>query len=160
MSLLLSLLLLPLASAQWWLFPWLPVAPIRFGTQNCIHDCFLAEPTWFFCTASRSLGYCCPDQTKIECVENATLNTYCSLGAANQTVARYSYCPRRTEPCVTPGPTLTPMLNMPQSVAAVKSMNGSAGDVCTWEMKFNGPWFQQNHPGVSLSDVFVELQVM
>lgn len=106
-------------------------------TQKCISGCLenAKYRTWFFCNSSRTAGYCCNDNSRLECNENATVGRYCSNRAVNQSIARYAYCPRRTDACQTIGKALVPLINQVQRVKLLDIMNGANSDVCNWEIK-------------------------
>ena len=82
-------------------------------TAKCNSGCFKEHEDVYYCSHSRETGYCCPSgSTATECIEDAANEVYCSNSIANGTLfMRYTYCPRKTNPCVTSGPVLRPLLN-------------------------------------------------
>lgn len=70
---------------------------------------------------------------------------------------RYAFCPRKTNVCGTAGAQLRPLLNQNQSLSLLDKLQQSTGDVCYWELRVDLVSFQQSHPVVKLSDVFINV---
>ena len=89
---------------------------IRFGANNCVKNCFQNYPTFFYCTSSRTTGWCCPDASRIECQDNPQNEVVCSNGAAFANQTKYAFCPRSMSACGTAGPVLYPLMTNNQTL--------------------------------------------
>ena len=72
---------------------------------------------------------------------------------------RYTFCPRRTPACGTPGPILRPLLNLNQTVTISNTINATISDVCYWQLIVNIANFNNTHPNVKTSDAFINLVI-
>ncbi len=131
-------------------------------SSKCQSECYAAHEDVFYCSHSRETGYCCPvGSTATECTESSADEVYCSSSIANGTAfMKYTYCPRRTNPCVTGGSVLRPLLNMNQTVRAHETMSFDTEDVCYWEFKVDLESFKATHPNAELKDVFLNLVIL
>ena len=98
------------------------VPTTSFNTTLCHKECFsVMDPSWFFCSHSRSSGFCCPNNSTVECQDSPTNEVYCSRLAANPLLMRYAFCPRHPGLCST-GALLRPLLNQNQSLSLVNKL--------------------------------------
>ncbi|CDW84915.1 UNKNOWN [Stylonychia lemnae] len=72
---------------------------------------------------------------------------------------KYTFCPRKTKACGTPGPVLRPLFQQNQTITLRNSLNETAGDVCYWELKVDVEQYLINNPKVLLSWVFINIVI-
>lgn len=108
---------------------------LRYGAKHCINECFNKYEISFYCSHGREMGWCCQDDTKVECRENPGLEIFCNYNQDFNRYLKYFSCIRESQLCGTSSTVFYSISGLNQTIEVSNDNPTNYGGICWYEIR-------------------------